>query len=424
MLDIKYVRNNIDEVKNSLENRKNDTKILEELIKLDEKRREIMNIVQDYRAERNNNTKNVADLKKQGKNEEAQKIIDDGKKISEKIKELDNELKKIDEEYSLKLLYIPNIPANDVKVGKDENDNIELRKWGEPKKFNFEPKAHWDIGPDLNMMDFDRASKLSGSRFTILKSQIAKLSRALTNFMLDTHTKNGYTEIMPPHLVTRETITGTGQLPKFEDDLYHTDADDLFLIPTAEVTLVGMHKDDILTLDEMPAKYCAYTPCYRREAGSYGRDVRGMIRQHQFDKVELVWHVHPEESEKAHEQLTKDAENILQLLELPYRVISLCTGDLGFSAVKTYDIEVWLPSYQNYKEISSCSNTKDFQARRANIRFRDKDNKLKYLHTLNGSGLAVGRTLVAVLENYQMEDGRIKIPEVLKPYMNGLEYIG
>lgn len=424
MLDIKYVRNNIEEVKKALEKRNNDTKILDELIELDEKRRRIMQKVQELRAERNNISKNIAKLKSEGNHEEADEIIKRGKVIADEIKELDSDLKKIETSYEMKLLYIPNIPAQEVPEGKDESENQEIKRWGEPREFNFEPKAHWDLGPDLDMLDFDRGAKLSGARFTVLKKDIARLSRAIKNFMLDLHTQeHGYSEINPPHLVTRETITSTGQLPKFEEDLYNTKPDDMFLIPTAEVTLVGLHKDEIIERNELPLKYAAYTPCYRREAGSYGRDVRGIIRQHQFDKVELVWHVRPEESEKSLEDLTKHAEKVLQLLGLPYRIVSLCTGDLGFSAKKTYDLEVWLPSYNDYKEISSCSNTGDFQARRANIRFRDEKNNMRFVHTLNGSGLAVGRTLVAIMENYQMEDGRIKVPEKLIPYM-GKEYIG
>lgn len=424
MLDIKFVRNNLEEVRKSLEKRNNDTKILDELIDLDEQRRKIMQKVQDLRAERNNISKNIAILKSEGKNEEADEIIKRGKVIADEVKELDNQLKKIEVDYEMKLLYIPNIPASEVPYGKDETENKEIKRWGEPRKFKFEPKPHWDLGTDLDMLDFDRGAKLSGARFTVIKNDLAKLSRAIKNFMLDLHTeKNGYIEINPPHLVTRETITATGQLPKFEEDLYNTQPDNMFLIPTAEVTLVGLHKDEVLERDLLPLKYVAYTPCYRREAGSYGRDVRGIIRQHQFDKVELVWHVRPEESEKALEDLTKDAEKVLQLLGLPYRIVSLCTGDLGFAANKTYDLEVWLPSYNDYKEISSCSNTGDFQARRANIRFRDEKNKMQFIHTLNGSGLAVGRTLVAVMENYQMEDGRIKVPEKLIPYM-GKEIIG
>jgi len=424
MLDIKFVRSNIEEVKTSLEKRNNDTKILDELIELDEQRRKIMQKVQDLRAERNNISKNIAKLKSEGKNEEADEIIKRGKVIADEVKEFDNQLKKIEVDYEMKLLSIPNIPAQEVPFGKDETENREIKKWGEPRNFKFEPKPHWDLGTDLDMLDFDRGAKLSGSRFTVIKNDIAKLARAIKNFMLDLHTvENNYMEINTPHLVTRETITATGQLPKFEEDLYNIQPDDMFLIPTAEVTLVGLHKDEVLDKNLFPLKYAAYTPCYRREAGSYGRDVRGIIRQHQFDKVELVWYVRPEESEKALENLTKDAEKVLQLLGLPYRIVSLCTGDLGFAAKKTYDLEVWLPSYKEYKEISSCSNTGDFQARRANIRFRDEKNKMQFVHTLNGSGLAVGRTLVAIMENYQMEDGRIRVPEKLVPY-GGKEIIG
>ncbi|BBE32142.1 serine--tRNA ligase [Tepiditoga spiralis] len=424
MLDIKYVRNNYEEIKDILIKRNADTKLLDELIPLDEKRRNLLKKVEVLRAERNNNSKKVSKLKKEGKNEEANKIIVNGKKIGEDIKKIEEEMKEIDEKYMQKLLYIPNIFEKDTPIGKDDNDNIELRKWGEPRKFKFEPKPHWDLGTNLNLIDFDRAAKLSGSRFAVLKGQIAKLERALINFMLNLHTiEHGYTEVLPPFMVTRETITATGQLPKFEEDLYNTKPDDMFLIPTAEVTLVGLRRNEVIENKDLPAKYVAYTPCFRREAGSYGRDVRGIIRQHQFDKVELVWHTKPETSEQDLETLTSQAEKVLQLLKLPYRVVRLCSGDLGFSAMKTYDIEVWLPSYNSYKEISSCSTTGDFQARRANIKFRDKDNKLKYVHTLNGSGLAVGRTLVAIMENYQLEDGRIEVPEVLRPFM-GMDVIG
>ncbi|HOO73826.1 MAG TPA: serine--tRNA ligase [Tepiditoga sp.] len=422
MLDIKYVRNNIDEVRKSLINRNNSTEILDVLIELDEKRRILMQSAQELRAERNESSKKVSVLMKEGKKEEASELIEKSKEVGDKIKNIEEELKTIDDEYNLKLLYIPNMPDSDVKVGKDESENVELRKWGEPKNFDFEPIPHWEFGVSDELLDFDRGSKLSGSRFTVLKGDIARLERALMNFMMNTHSSKGYTEVLPPHLVTRETITSTGQLPKFEDDLYST-KDDMFLIPTAEVTLVGMHRNEIIERKDLPKRYCGYSPCYRREAGSYGRDVRGIIRQHQFDKVELVWHVLPEESEASLEKMTSDAEYILQQLKLPYRVISLCTGDLGFGAAKTYDIEVWLPSYKAYKEISSCSNTRDFQARRANIRYRDNDNSLAYLNTLNGSGLAVGRTLVAVLENYQTADGKVEVPEVLVPYM-GKNIIG
>jgi len=424
MIDIKIVRENLNIVKEGLIKRNNDPSILNELIELDEKRRELIKSSEEIRATRNQNTKLISQLKKENKIDEMKKIIEEGQNISSKIKEIESELNIIEEKYINNLYYIPNIPDENVVVGKDEKDNVVLREWGEKIKFDFEPIPHWEIAEKTGLMDFERGSKLSGSRFTVLRGKIARLERALINFMMDTHAiKNNYTEILPPHMVTRETLTGTGHLPKFEEDLYNTKPDDLFLIPTSEVTLIGMHRDEILRNDELPVKYCGYTPNYRREAGSYGRDVRGYIRQHQFNKVELVWLTHPEESEKAHNQLVEDAEKILRLLELPYRVVELCTGDLGFSARKTYDLEVWLAANDEYKEISSCSNTGDFQTRRANIRFRDKDNKVKLLHALNGSGLAVGRTLVAIMENYQTKEGRIIIPKVLRHYMNNEEII-
>ncbi|RKX50183.1 MAG: serine--tRNA ligase, partial [Thermotogae bacterium] len=329
-------------------------------------------------------------------------------------------------ERSLKnlLLQVPNIPHTSVPVGEDESGNVEVRRWGKPREFDFPPKAHWDLGPDIGLMDFERASKLSGSRFTVMYGKLAKLERALVNFMLDVHVlEHGYTEVWLPHLVKRETITITGQLPKFEEDLYNTKKDDLFLIPTAEVPLVALHAGEILEEKDLPKKYVSYTPCYRREAGSYGKDVRGMIRQHQFDKVELVWVTTPERSYDDLETLVSHAEEILKRLDLPYRVVELCTGDLGFSASKTYDIEVWLPSYNSYKEISSCSNDEDFQARRGNMRYRRrKDGKLVFVHTLNGSGVAIGRALVAIMENYQLSDGSIKVPEALVSY-TGFEVI-
>ena len=317
---------------------------------------------------------------------------------------------------------LPNIPSEQTPVGKDEKDNKEIMKWGHPKVFDFEPKPHWEIGPELGMMDFERASKMSGARFVVLSKGMARLERALINFMLDHHTQNnGYTETNIPYLVKRETMYATGQLPKFEEEAYKTTPDDMFLIPTAEVFLAGMHKDEILEDRSLPLKYCAYSACFRREAGSYGKDVRGMIRVHQFEKVELVKYTRPENSYDELEELTNDAESILRTLELPYRKILLCTGDMGFGSAYTYDLEVWLPSYNSYKEISSCSNDTDFQARRANIRYRNKENKLDYVHTLNGSGLAVGRTLVAILENYQNEDGTVTVPEALRGYMGGAE---
>ncbi|MGB9614765.1 MAG: serine--tRNA ligase, partial [Fervidobacterium sp.] len=355
--------------------------------------------------------------KAEGNNEEFEKVIAESKKIGEEIAQYESKQKELEEKMFNLALYVPNIPHESVPVGKDETENVEIRRWGEPRKFDFEPKAHWNLGPALGMLDFDRGAKLSGSRFTVMFGAIAKLERALAQFMLDVHTKNGYLEVNVPHLVKRETITATGQLPKFSEELYTCEKDDLYLIPTAEVSLAALHIDEILEESELPKKYTAFTPCYRREAGSYGKDIRGLIRQHQFEKVELVWYTTPERSFDDLEQLTNDAEKILQLLKLPYRVITLCTGDLGFVAAKTYDIEVWLPSYNAYKEISSCSNATDFQARRGNIRYRTKDGKMNYVHTLNGSGLAIGRTLVAIMENYQNPDGSITVPEVLRPYM-------
>lgn len=424
MVDLKFIRENPDIAKEALKKRNNDTTLIDEIINLDEERRKLLKDVEALRAERNKNSSLVAKLKAENKSAEAERLIEQGKEISDQIKNLESELKEIDEMLNNKLLYIPNIPDNSVPYGKDENDNIEIRKWGQPRKFDFEPKAHWDLGPELDLLDFDRGAKLSGSRFTILKGDIALLELALINFMVNLHTReHGYKFIMPPHLVTKETITATGQLPKFEEDLYKTTVDELYLISTAEVPLGGMHRNEVLEMKELPLKYVSYTPCYRREAGSYGKDVRGMIRQHQFDKVELFWYTTPEESNQALETLTSHAEKVLQLLGLPYRIIVLCSGDLGFAAAKTYDIEVWLPSYNNYKEISSCSTTKDFQARRGNIRYKTKENKLEFVHTLNGSGLAVGRTLVAIMENYQTPDGKIEIPELLIPYM-GKKYIG
>jgi seryl-tRNA synthetase len=424
MLDMKFVRTNIEKIRNCLINRNSSTLILDELVALDEKRRDILKKVEDIRSLKNTNSKAVARLKAQGDEEALRQNIENGKILNQQSEELEAQLKQIDEQYMQRLLYIPNVYDEDTPIGKDETFNPEIRRIGIPRKFDFEPKPHWEIGSELNGLDFDRGSKLSGSRFTIMKGDFARLERSLGAFMMDLHsTEHGYTEVMPPHMVLRETITATGQLPKFEEDLYNTKGDDLFLIPTSEVALVGMHRDEILELKDLPAKYCGYSPCYRREAGSYGKDVRGVIRQHQFDKVELVWHTTPERSAEDLETLTSHAEKVLKLLELPYRVIRLCSGDLGFGASRTYDIEVWLPSYNSYKEISSCSNDCDFQARRGNIRFRDKDNKLKYVHTLNGSGLAIGRTLVAIVENYQTSDGKIKVPDVLIPYMKK-EYIG
>jgi len=424
MIDIRLVREHPEKIRAALKNRCVDESILDELLELDKARREAISTSDRKKAERNKISSQIAKAKASGDEALAKELMEKAKDISVEVKELSEKAKKLDEEMRNKLLYIPNIPHESVPVGESEEDNVVVRKWGEPRQFDFDSLAHWDLGPNLGMMDFERAAKLSGSRFVILRKELARLERALINFMLDLHTReHGYEEVALPHLVKRETMQATGQLPKFEEEAYKTDPDDMFLIPTAEVPLVAQHRDEILNLNELPRKYTAYTPCYRREAGSYGKDVKGMIRVHQFDKVELVWFVHPDESYEALEKLTADAEEVLKRLGLPYRVVALCTGDLGFAAAKTYDIEVWLPSYNAYKEISSCSNVEDFQARRGNMRFRDKDNKLKYVHTLNGSGLAVGRTLVAIVENYQLPDGRIRVPEVLVPYM-GTEVIG
>ncbi len=423
MLDIRLFRENPEYVKNALKNRNYDTSIVDEIVSLDTKVRQLTNEVNQLRAQRNNISKRVAQAKARGDEQEVLQLTEEGKKINERIEFVEKDLDEIKEKLNKLMLYVPNIPHESVPVGPDETHNVEVRKWGEPRKFDFSPKAHWDLGPELGLMDFDRAAKLSGSRFTIMYSALARLERALINFMLDLHTKeHGYTEVWVPHLVKRGTMTITGQLPKFEEEAYRIDSDDLFLIPTAEVPLVALRSDEILEEKYLPLLYTAYTPCYRREAGSYGKDIRGMIRQHQFDKVELVWVTTPERSFQDLETLVQHAEEVLKRLELPYRVVLLCTGDMGFGAAKTYDIEVWLPSYNAYKEISSCSNDADFQARRGNIRYRRKDGKLEFVHTLNGSGVAIGRTLVAIMENYQRSDGRIDVPKALQPYL-GCEVI-
>ncbi|HOK87690.1 MAG TPA: serine--tRNA ligase [Fervidobacterium sp.] len=417
MIDLKLLRKSPEIFYESLRKRNQTTEIIDQIISLDREWRNYLNQVNNLKSKRNELSKNVARLKAEGKDEQANDIILESKKIGEEITELEARQRELEDQMLGLALYVPNTPHESVPIGKDETENVEIRRCGEPRKFDFEPKPHWDLGTDLGMLDFDKGSKLSGSRFTVMFDQIAKLERSIAQFMLDVHTSNGYIEVNIPHLVKRETITATGQLPKFAEELYTCEKDDLFLIPTAEVSLAALHIGDILEESMLPLKYTAFTPCYRREAGSYGKDVRGLIRQHQFEKVELVWYVKPENSFEILEQLTRDAEKILQLLGLPYRVITLCSGDLGFASAKTYDIEVWLPSYNAYKEISSCSNDTDFQARRGSIRYRTKDGKINYVHTLNGSGLAIGRTLVAIMENYQNPDGSITIPEVLRPYM-------
>ncbi|MBT1248499.1 MULTISPECIES: serine--tRNA ligase [unclassified Thermosipho (in: thermotogales)] len=423
MVDIKLLRNNPKIFYDALEKRGMDKDIINKIVEIDKEWRKILTEVNNLKAKRNELSKMVARLKSEKKEEEVKSVINKSKEIGDTIKRLSEKQKELEEEIKNLSLELPNIPHESVPYGKDETENVEVRRWGTPRKFDFEPKAHWDIGPELGLLDFERAAKLSGARFTVMYGLLAKLERALIQFMLDVHTnEHGYTEVWVPHLVRRETMIWTGKLPKFEEEAYNTKKDDLFLIPTAEVPLTALHANEILSEKDLPKKYVSYTSCYRREAGSYGKDVRGMIRQHQFDKVELVWFTNEDESFDALEQLTRDAEKILQLLELPYRVVNLCSGDLGFASAKTYDIEVWLPSYNNYKEISSCSNITDFQARRASIRYKGLDNKLHFVHTLNGSGLAVGRTLVAILENYQNKDGSITVPKALVPYM-GVEII-
>ncbi|WP_457642761.1 serine--tRNA ligase [Persephonella sp.] len=419
MIDIKLIRTDPDFVKERLSTRDRAySKMVDELLAVDEERRSIIKEVEHLKAEKNRLSKEIGLLYREGKKEEAEKAKEEVHAKNKKIEQLEKELKDVEKRFNYLLLSIPNLPHQSVPVGEDEEDNVEIRRWGEPRKFSFEPLPHWDIGEKLGILDFERGAKLSGSRFTVMYGKAAKLERALINFMLDIHTsQHGYTEVWTPVLVKPEILTGTGQLPKFEEDLYRVCDEELYLLPTAEVSLTNLHAGEILKEEELPKYYTAYTPCFRREAGSHGKDVRGILRQHQFDKVELVKIVKPEESYNELEKLVNEAEKILQLLELPYRVVELCTGDLGFSAAKTYDIEVWIPSQGRYREISSCSNTEDFQARRAKIRYKDKEGKNRFVHTLNGSGLAVGRTLLAIMENYQKEDGDFDIPQVLKEYM-------
>lgn len=419
MLDIKRIRTNKEEVIESLNSRFENYNI-DKVLELDEKRREIIFEVENKKARQNEVSKQVPKLKKDGV--DVSDLFKEMKALSDEIKELDVKVKDLDEEIRKELLSIPNTPNKDIPIGKSDEDNVEIRKFLEPKKFDFEVKAHWDLGVDLDILDFERAVKISGSRFSVFKGLGAKLERALINFMLDLHSNQGYEEVGVPVLINRNSMYGTGQLPKFEDDMFHVPSKDMFLAPTAEVPVTNLLANEILEFEKLPTYYTAFTYCFRQEAGSAGRDTRGLIRNHQFDKVEMVKFVNPENSYDELEKLTSDAEEILKLLEIPYRVVCLCTGDIGFSSAKTYDIEVWMPSYGRYVEISSCSNFEDFQARRANIRYRDTNGKVKFVHTLNGSGLAVGRTFAAVLENYQREDGSIEIPYVLRKYM-GLDEI-
>lgn len=416
MLDIKRIRENYEDVRTAVERRGKGSFGIESVLELDSRRRELLAEVEAMKSRQNAASKEVPKLKKEGK--DTAELFAEMKKLSASIKELDSKVSEVEEELRAVLLGVPNTPYAEVQDGLDDSDNVELRKVGTPREFDFEAKAHWDIGEDLDILDFERAGKISGARFTVYKGLGARLERAVINFMLDLHTEEqGYTEILPPFMVNRTAMTGTGQLPKFEDDMFYLPAKDFFLIPTAEVPVTNLRAQEIMSADELPVYYTAYTPCFRKEAGSAGRDTRGLIRQHQFNKVEMVKFVAPETSYDELEKLTLDAEEILKRLGIPYRVVRLSAGDLGFSAAMTYDIEVWMPSYGRYVEISSCSNFEDYQARRANIRFkRDKEHKPEFVHTLNGSGLAVGRTVAAILENYQNEDGSVTVPEVLRPY--------
>ena len=415
MLDIKRIRSNPEDVIKALKKRKKDYPI-QEVIDLDKERRDKIAIVEAKKAEQNKVSKEIPKLKKEGKDLEA--IFAQMKDLSNEAKAIDDEVKDLDEKIKNLLLSIPNTPNPLVEEGNDDSENVELRKFLQPREFEFEPKAHWDLGSDLDILDFERAAKLSGTRFSVFKGKGAKLERAITQFMLDLHTiDQDYLEISPPFMVNRDSMYGTGQLPKFEEDMFYIPQKDAFLIPTAEVPVTNLHRDEILDKKDLPIYYTAYTPCFRAEAGAAGRDNRGLIRNHQFDKVELVKFTDNETSYDELEKLTKDAEEVLRRLEIPYRVVRLCSGDLGFSSAMTYDIEVWMPSYGRYVEISSCSNFEDYQARRMNIRYRDEEGKVQQVHTLNGSGLAVGRTFAAILENYQNEDGSITIPEALKKYL-------
>ena len=426
MLDIRFVREHLDEVATAMQNR-NHTWVSARFQELDESRRASIAKEEERQAKRNAISKSLGKLMGEGKKEEAEAAKAEVSELKNQIAQFSAERAAADEGLRDMLMSTPNMPADSTPVGKDEDDNPEVRRWGTPRNFEaegFEMKPHWDLGAELGIIDAERAVKLAGSRFVLLGGLGARLERALINFMADTHTSRGYKEWWCPAMANATTLTGTGQLPKFEDDLFKT-REGMYLIPTAEVQLTNIHSGEVLEASELPLKYCAFTPCFREEAGSAGRDTRGLIRVHQFDKVEMVKYAKPEESYDDLESMVADAENILQLLGLPYRVISLCTGDIGFSAAKTYDLEVWLPSYNAYKEISSCSNCEDFQARRANIKYRDPENfkGSRLVHTLNGSGLAVGRTMAAVIENYQQADGSIKVPDVLVPYMGGIEVI-
>ncbi len=423
MLSIKIVRDNLDRVRAALDARGAGVD-LGRVVGLDDRRREILRELEQLRSQRNQVSRQVGRLKREGGDPSA--VMAEMEGVNDRIKALEADLREVEPELKAAALAIPNVPHPSVPVGTDETANELVRTWGEPRRFSFEPRPHWEVGEALDILDFERAAKIAGARFVVLKGLGARLERALIQFMLDLHTqRHGYTEILPPFMTNSRAMTGTGQLPKFEEDLFRLAGTDYYLVPTAEVPVTNLHMGEVLREEDLPVCYTAYTPCFRAEAGSHGRDTRGMIRQHQFDKVELVKFAHPDRSYEELESLTADAEQVLRRLGLPYRVVTLCTGDLGFSSAKTYDLEVWLPSQDTYREISSCSNFEAFQARRADIRYRPKGGKgTRLVHTLNGSGLAVGRTLVAILENGQQEDGSVVIPEALRPYMGGLERIG
>lgn len=416
MLDIKLMRKEPERVAQAVGRRGKEID-MQPFLTADEKHREVIAQIEELQSQRNAKSKEVGQRKRNG--ESADDLMAEVSTINEKIKVLDESKDALEKEVRDFVVSIPNMPADDIPDGGEDDYRVE-RVWGEPRKFDFEPKAHWDLGVDLDILDFDRAAKVTGSRFTFYKGLAARLERAIISFMIDMHTdKHGYTELIPPYMTNSASDFGTGQLPKFAEDMFHLENTDYYLIPTAEVPVTNYHRDEILSEKDLPVKYCAFSPCFRSEAGSAGRDTRGIIRQHQFHKVEMVKLAHPDHSWEELESLTQNAEDILQALELPYRVICLSAGDIGFSSAKTYDLEVWLPSYGKYREISSCSNFLDFQSRRANLRFRDADGKVRFVHTLNGSGLAVGRTLAAILENYQNEDGSVTIPKALVPYMHG-----
>ena len=422
MLDINFIRSNPDKVKQAIALKHENAASIDQLLEVDTQRRSMIHACEQLKSKRNEQSKEVSELKKKG--QAASKIIEETKKIGDDIKAIEEKLKELDSQITNLMLRIPNIPAADVPIGKDERDNVIVKVWGQRKTFHFTPLPHWELGSILNILDLERSSKISGSGFILLKGLGAKLERVLFSFMLDVHTsEHGYTELFPPFLVNRTAMTGTGQLPKLEEDMYRTAVDDLFLVPTAEVPVTNIHRDEILSYKDLPIYYTAYTPCFRREAGSYGKDTRGIIRVHQFNKVELVKLVRPETSYDELESLLGNAERILQLLGLEYRVAKLSTGDMSFAAAKCYDIEVWAPGLNKFLEVSSCSNFEDFQARRINIRFRDEDGKLRFVHTLNGSGLALPRTVIALLETYQQKDGSVIIPDVLQPYMGGIKVI-